>query len=174
MTDCTGGKLDPDTDLCWQDPPNTDGTNWFVAAGIYDVTDNPTTTNYCSGLGAGWRLPTISELRSLFRGCLAVEWDLDWVAVPVDNCGVWDSCLSFTSCHDGPCMPGECSDYGGPDELGCYWDPALQGACDLRYWSLSQETDNANNAWRIYFYTGNTHYNDKSNAYSVRCVRDET
>jgi hypothetical protein len=163
MTDCssTEGKYDPNSNLCWQDPPSATPMNWDDAV------------SYCPTLGSGWSLPTISELRSLFRGCLAVEWDLDWTVVPEDNCGVWDECLSFTTCHDGPCLPGECSDYGGPGTIGCYWDTALTGTCAERFWSLSEITDNAFNAWRIYFYTGNTHYNSKSNPYSVRCVRSE-
>ena len=35
MTDCTGGKFDPDNNLCWQDPPADIAMNWYVAAGVY-------------------------------------------------------------------------------------------------------------------------------------------
>ena len=61
---------DPKSGLTWQNPPS-------------DVRmDLKTATAYCSSLtldgGSGWRLPTIGELRSLIRGCPAIEvrWQL--------------------------------------------------------------------------------------------------
>ena len=124
-----------------------------------------------------WHLSTISDLRSLIRGCPEVAWDLDWTSPPVDNCGLYDGCLHYFDCHDDPCLPNNCPNWGGPgtggtNEEGCYWDPELSGTCDQRFWSSSTDAYTSSRAWRMYFYNGNLLYNDKNWEFAVRCVRD--
>jgi hypothetical protein len=98
---CSGGFLDPATSLCWEEPPDDFQRNWDAAMA------------YCSGLSLGgygpgsWHLPTISELRSLIRGC--------------------PSAVS-----GGP----PCDYLGGPGAGGAYWPSGLSGWA-LWYWSSS-------------------------------------
>jgi|GEM_PF-3513077 len=39
------------------------------------------------------------------------------------------------------------------------------------FWSSSEQSDNADNAWNVNFKNGNVHYSDKGDDYDVRCVR---
>jgi len=104
---CAGGWLDPTSGLCWQDPPDGTRRNWDDAQA------------YCEGLAlAGrddWHLPTISELRSLVRGCPGTETG--------GLCGVIDSC--FATCWNDACHG--CEPEGGPGMEGAYWPPDLRG-----------------------------------------------
>ena len=63
---------------------------------------------------------------------------------------------------------GGCAYGGGPAAGGCYWDPALGGACSP-YWSSTQ---GPTGMWIIQFnYAGFEMFNYvNGNAY-VRCVR---
>jgi hypothetical protein len=156
--------------------------NWYVAAGVYDHSDNETTEDYCGDLGSGWRLPTISELRSLFRSgtdaeCEVVEWDMSWTFVPAGYCKIFDSCLSYDICWNvAECNPSACGRFEGPEgpgELGCYWDAALSGTCMSwsMYWSASESADYTNYAFNVNFYNGNVNLYDKTSNLYVRCVR---
>jgi len=136
---------------CWQDPPSRTYRTWDDAVA------------YCAGLDSGghadWRLPTISELRSLIRGCPAT--------MASGDCGVIDSCLA------GVCRTAECEgcyDLGGPGGSGCYWDPTLSGKCIL-YWSSSSYASDPFYAWNVTFYFGDVYYYEKTSGYSARCVR---
>ncbi len=148
-----GCWLDPTTDLVWEDPP---------LGGRYSHLDSA--VSYCAALsvaghGAGeWRLPTISELRTLVRGCPATE--------DGGLCGVTDACLDDTCDHD--C--GGCSGSGGPGEGGCYWDPALEGTCD-RYWSSSSHAAYPSYAWFLGFGVADIYYDHEDSELVVRCVR---
>ncbi len=166
MTDCEGGKYDPNSNLCWQDPPSETVRSFAEA-----VSD-------CSALGIDWRLPTISELRTLFRvgvlpGCEPMLWDLSWTAVPTGHCGVWDNCLSFSACYDeSTCESDGCEGWGGPAADGCKWDVALSGNC-YTYFSSSEYADYAPDVWTFNFVTG--HLSDPlapETLNYVRCVRD--
>ena len=53
------GWHEVDAGLCWEEPPPEDLMQWGGAA------------VHCNGLGDGWRLPLIQELRGLIRGCPA-------------------------------------------------------------------------------------------------------
>ena len=145
---------DPTSGLTWQVSPTGGSMNWQAAK------------SHCAGLSLGgqsdWRLPTITELRSLIRGCPATQ--------KGGSCGVTDSCLSYKSCYNSSACGG-CSYKGGPGPGGAYWPPELTGEVDW-YWSSSAVADHDNGAWGVYFYYGyvsshSTGYYD----YYARCVR---
>ena len=114
--------------------------------------------NYCSTLLEGdypdWRLPTISELRTLIQNCSKTETD--------GTCGVTDDCLSYSECRNSDCRgctyddnkPGQYSKFG---ETGYFW-------------SSSVLSDYPGVAWLVDFYNGNVRYDDKT-VNLVRCVR---
>ena len=163
MPNCEGGKLDPETDLCWQDPPASDSMDWYDAV------------TYCDELSlegkGGWRLPMIQELVSLMRGC-------------VDGTATGDLSTSECQVSDPDCLDWDCTDSGcewcdasdGPDQNseGCYWDPGLEGECsEVAYWSSSLSAEDVSYVWYFFFDWGGLSYHDKSNLHEVRCVRDE-
>lgn len=110
-----------------------------------------------------WRLPTISELRTLVQGC--------------DNtstggaCNVTDSCLE-SSCENNAC--NGCQLGEGPNN-GCYGNSALSGEC-YDFWSGSEVEDQSDSAWFISFDKGQVmnYYQtcDSGCEYPFRCVRD--
>lgn len=157
-TACEGGWLDPVTSLCWQDPSSSSTTTWNGAVG------------YCANLslaghGPGsWHLPTISELRSLIRGCPGT--------VTGGSCGVTDACLGSETCWDASC--NACLESAGPGAGGVYWPVVLAdppGAYQ-DYWSSSPDTDVAGLWWYVNFRTGTVNGWDMSmDYYYARCVR---
>jgi hypothetical protein len=130
--ECMQGNnwYDASTELCWQNPAPT---------GVFPLSDART---YCQlstfdPIYDDWREPTLVELVSLIRGCADGD-NSDPAATAVDTCildCVDDTCtVAGSPClSDSGCTAGE-----GPDENGCYWDPALEGSCDLyEYWTSS-------------------------------------
>ena len=163
---CSNGVCsDPETGFEWQETP-TDGTmNWESAK------------THCTELtldSGGWRLPNISELRSLIRNCSYIETD--------GVCGVQDECLScgvssddvcleyYNSCYESSvCNPSSCSNDGGP--TSCYWPLELNGTCGC-YWSSSRVGNSGLSAWYVSFSHGNVYFDDVVYDYNVQCVRD--
>jgi serine/threonine-protein kinase len=149
----SGVWRDPTSGLVWQNPPATDLLTWQQAV------------DYCAGLdldghGPGsWRLPTISELRSLIRGCPATETG--------GECGVTDSCLD-RECRNVICLG--CSSRGGHGGSGAYWPAGISGSIN-RYWSSSSYAGDSSLAYYVNFHIGNVYSAGKSGATSVRCVR---
>lgn len=140
------------TGIAWQVTPPEGDFNWQQAK------------DYCAGLSlaglSGWRLPTISELRSIIRGCPSTMTD--------GACGVSDSCLTTLCLSPGweTCTPNL-----GPDE-GCYWVTDLTGFCFL-FWSSSLVEDYPENAWAVNFDHGEPGYVSVDNVdEGVRCVLD--
>ena len=137
--------------LIWQNQPAGNEMIWQEAI------------DYCTNLTqddhSDWHLPTISELRSLIRGCPATETG--------GACGITDSCLSESSCQDSAC--DGCSGGDGPAG-GCYWPDEMQGDCSWYYWSASYAGDSSH-AWHVRFDSGHIYSDSKDGVYNVRCVR---
>ncbi len=163
---CSNGVCtDPATGFEWQETPTGGPMKWK---------DGKTHCNELTLDGGGWRLPNISELRSLIRNCSFIETD--------GVCGVQDECLScgvssddvcleyYNSCYEFSfCNPSFCSNDGGP--TGCYWPLELSGTCGL-YWSSSPVEDYDFDAWYVNFNGGDVYYYYVHYDYDVRCVRD--
>jgi len=150
----SGTWEDPGTGLTWQDGP------WCEAMGCAAA------IAYCDALELGgqadWRLPSIGELRSLVRGCEAIE--------PGGACGVTDDCLDI-DCWDLVCYGYGCGAGDGPGTAGCYWDPDLVGECGT-YWSSPVWNNGVFDAcWHISFEWSYLDYVEATNALFARCVR---
>jgi Protein of unknown function (DUF1566) len=154
-----------DDDEVWID--STSGLMWENASSYYY--DYYQAEHYCQILIWGgysdWRMPTISELRSLLRGCEATE--------PGGECGVTDDCLDL-SCK-GQFICGGCDYEEGPGLDGCYWRAELMGRCQT-HWSSSIVPDSveySGDAWSIDFQRGgiNTIPRVNNPGVAVRCVR---
>jgi len=160
MTDCAGGKLDPVTNLCWQDPPSGDTMNWDAAVSHCE--------NLVHGGNEDWRLPDIDELISLIRGCVngAATGDLSpsICEMTPDGCAATDSCNAVSTCTT-------CHHMSGPGTGGCYRDPALAGHCG-GYWSSSSRAVSTSHAWSAGFAYGFVVNSNKTNTTHARCVRD--
>ena len=143
----TAGTWEGPGGLLWENPPPT---------GLYGRAEGE---DYCAALElAGytdWRLPTISELRSLELGC-------------GEDCGVTDSCL-LSSCKNDAC--NGCPGVVGPGTDGCFWDPELTGECYI-YWSSSPYADDPlATGWAVNFAYGNILNHHVGTENLVRCVR---
>ena len=142
--------------LMWQNLPYV--TKIWLMARIY-------CTNLSLGGNDDWRLPSISELRSLVRGCEAVETG--------GSCGVTDWCLE-DSCEGESC---DCYESERPAN-GCFWPSQLSGECS-EYWSSSEvlsddpdDDEKANDqAWTIDYYSYGVKSAFVSHSLKVRCVR---
>ena len=136
--------------LTWQDPPSPGDMTWEEAKA------------YCDNLSFDghddWRLPTISELRSLIRGCSDTQTG--------GACSVTDDRLEF-SWRNNPCNGCE---YGaGPGSEGAYWPDSLSG--NDWFWSSSEVADFADHAWGVEFYRGSVGYSEIDYPFPARCVR---
>jgi hypothetical protein len=127
--------------------------------------NQPTALQYCENLSldgySDWRLPTISELKTLIVGCQS----------GTDVCKVSDKCLSSDCWSKKPCL---CKDKHGAGEGGYYWQKGVWQDGGNWFWSSSLLSGNANGAWMVIFlngYVNNYHaiYNDRG----VRCVRGQ-
>jgi Protein of unknown function (DUF1566) len=179
MVACAGGYLDPDTNLCWQNPSSAN-MNWFEAAGVEDTNNscegqscNPGgAINYCGdGTWGGfddWRLPDVNELISLIRGCQngseTGSFSLSTCKMSPAGCGV--ASQSCGSVRD--CAPCDFDSGAGAD--GCYRDPALSGPCFV-YWSSSSYKQNPSKAFFIFFRDASVFHVEKEVGNFVQCVR---
>ena len=109
-----------------------------------------------------WRMPNISELRKLIRGCGYTEYD--------GSCNISAyGCLDY-SCANDACRQS-CEYHGGPDESMCYGPDEM----DMRqydYWSSSALADDTERFWCVGFtyadmYTKKGYYD----LAFVRCIR---
>ncbi len=149
-TTAGGTWKDPSSGLTWQVTPATQYVDWTDAA------------TYCANLtlaGGGWTLPTVSQLRTLIRGCAGTATG--------GACDVTDSCANST-CQNAACSA--CQDGQGPNG-GCYGPAELPGPCD-QFWSNSAVADLSASAWLVDFSDGNvTYYSTDDANYFARCVR---
>jgi hypothetical protein len=157
---------DDTSDLCWQDPPYQKGRGLCWHAGI----------NYCEQLSFDgyddWRLPNITELRSLVRNCPTIETGGD---CPIEHGSGWDDwAIGGESCL-------ECYTEISPETI-CFWDPTLKGTCNrideigsiVEYWSSSPFVGDEDFAWFIHFGLGVLGRNHTMSFGDVRCVRDKS
>ncbi len=152
-TNAYGCWVDPTTGLMWADPP-AEWLSWEEAISFCAALS-------LTGHGPGeWHLPTISELRTLARGCPFTE--------EGGGCAVTDECL--TACWTPTCRFG-CGMLGGPGPEGCYWDPALSGECGIAWSSSAEVETDPEFAWGYDFFGGGIDWFYASQAFGVRCVR---
>ena len=127
--------------------------------------------SYCEDLVLGgftdWRVPTISELRTLIIGCPNTA--------PDGVCPVDDACAGTEECREKlkekDCA---CKAHKGPGEKGSYWKKGVWkyngGKYDL-FWSRSLISGPYEEAWGVLFSEGIVTTVDVSGRYYVRCVR---
>lgn len=112
--------------------------------------------SYCSGLTwagvEGWRGPSISELRSLVRGCPATATG--------GVCEVTDSCASMEECWEYDC--NGCANYGGPGGNGYYWPDEMScGQPAGSVWSTTMISDQPKNNWVMFFSNADIEVRDR-------------
>jgi hypothetical protein len=95
---CDGGRYDPATGLCWQQPGSNQSYGWQGAI------------DYCDALALGghddWRLPSVGDFSALLGGC-----SIDLVS---GNGGMCNSCSNSETCA---ALFGGNNNYG----WGSYW-----------------------------------------------------
>ncbi len=183
FSDCCGGECMympfPCCDWVCTDPVT--GLQWEQEPWPYIVSNDwASAIEYCENLdldGGGWRLPNITELRSLIRDCPSIELGGDCsVADASLACGVEEEgiCLLSESCTDhDDCAPDECEERGNFGIGGCYWPSSMQGFCN-QYWSSSTVEDRPEYAWTVHFNWPSVSYYLKTidSITGPRCVRE--
>jgi hypothetical protein len=145
LPDCSGIWVDSTTGLTWENPASTGEYYWDEAIA------------YCQQLsldGGGWKLPTISELRSLVRGCAGT--------MTGGGCNVADGeCVSNSCMVDAGAVAScnGCTAESGLGPNGCYWPSDVTGPCGVGesyYWSSTIVTDSGwfENPWFLRFREG--------------------
>ena len=166
---------DPGTSLCWQDPQRE----------AYNYTDEGMRAfevdQYCSELILGgfedWRVPTITELRSITTGFPGTE---TGGACPVVDGNITYADAQFQlSCFN----MAEGVTANGPGDNGCYLKSRFTGTCDkpdpysgghpLEHVAL--ETPSDTDDWRsvLMFENGSVLFNHACTGVDVRCVRND-
>ena len=134
-------------------------------------------SNYCSGSSVAgfknWRVPNISELRSIVSGCDKVGTGIDTITGDdSETCGVIESCTDST-CSDDNCQG--CTNSAGLGPQGLYLASEIwnyTGDENGRFWSSTKVPDKADSDWFIRFSNASVAYNWDGSEYSVICVRD--
>ncbi|MCC6159425.1 MAG: DUF1566 domain-containing protein [Deltaproteobacteria bacterium] len=174
--DDDGQDPDDDADLC-SDQEFIGGTWEDVSTGLLWQTGRScdrrrygAAEEYCDVLTLGnfsdWRLPTISELRSLVRGCAAT--------MAGGDCAATDECYDSESCENDSCVG--CSYGKGPNEW-CYGAEELDAPCGW-FWSSTPRSNTTENRWCLRYESGGVgscETGDDSEGgdlgHLVRCVR---
>lgn len=143
----------------WTD--SATGKTWLNPPGPVAMTF-PEAVAYCSALdlnGKGWRLPTISELRSLVRGCPGIELG--------GACKVGEGGCLAKECRKAcePCTTGK-----GP--AGAYWPEGVLGD-DGRHWSATVVQDLPDKVWVLDFGHAGIRSDSQDNHHQVWCVKDK-
>ena len=142
---------DEATGLVWQVDPPQEIMTWENAIAYCEDLD-------LSGF-ADWRMPTISELRSIVRGCPDT-----FIG---GECGVTDECMD-PDCRNNVCIG--CDELQGPNE-GCYLPAELKGSCEISESYFSILEYNIDAAWSIAFDRANVNGRTFTPGSFVRCVR---
>lgn len=158
--DDTGNNDDDSTSSdTWNDPSS--GLTWQVTLSNHYYAWEEA-KSYCDNMtldGSGWHLPTISELRTLIRGCDTT--------VTGGSCGVTDDCTSDEDCWSDSCV---CKLYEGSNN-GCYGPLELPDECS-RYWSSSPISDYPGlRAWGVNFDNAGVFPDSLDGVRDARCVR---
>jgi hypothetical protein len=158
----------PAASLLWQvdpkEPSDPVGGPYEPAYHKYSEPGN-TPDDVCKALTlcgfSDWKVPTISELRTLIRDCPA--------SVTGGVCGVTDTCLGTTCDLECPA----CALQMGSGTDGCYWPSGIRGPCSM-YWSSSAYFDTDRQKYRYRqagFANGTLGPSDPDDGGYVRCVR---
>ena len=142
-----------------------------IKSGLFWLRDVPSegmvwkeADKYCSLLKyAGfkdWRLPTISELKTLIKGCESGT----------------KKCKVSANCRNPKCMSDNCfcSENRGPGEEGFYWQKKVwnyKGDDMGSFWSSSIRTNHKFFYWGISFNNGGVDNGHMDSEFYVRCVR---
>lgn len=166
MTDysCDFG-CDKATGKCRNTPPNCskslspckDSATQLIWSREHTYVTWDSAVSYCTNLDEGtyddWRMPTISELRTLILNCPSTE--------PNGECGVTDNCLN-SACHTDGCH--SCSSGSSSSKLD-------DGVCSF-LWSSSTYVDDETSAWFVdHGYVSNLNKNYDAFAGHPACVR---
>ena len=147
----TGPCYDSTSHLTWSKKADT----------TYDWSDAGT---YCDNLTEGgysdWRLPNISELRTLIQNCSETQ-------MPGGSCGVIDTGNSSTSCLSSSCWTESACYSCSSDSTGWHSKFGDTGW----FWSSSTLSDRTGYAWSVYFNGGSVYGRSNYADYYVRCVR---
>ncbi len=167
----TGSGTDtPDT----SEPPGsetwvdeTTGLEWQVTPPEQGFTPKRA-MEYCEGLDLDghqdWRLPNISELRSIIRGCPATETG--------GACPLTSECLDIEggSCYTDGGPTGLCLGCPMAEEGACYSPSELHG-CST-YWSISPQADSVTYYYVVFANASiDFNYGSEQRKYGARCVR---
>jgi len=152
MNSCKGGYFDPRTSLCWESQDSdADSLTYNDSVKrceelVLELTDD-------------WRLPTISEARSIIRGCPTTE---TGGSCAVDDGSGTDELNDCAGCYFN----------NGPDLSGCYWDDSMDSFCfSSSYWSSTPSNDSAGH-FTVRFSTGQVSLNAGALVmFKARCVR---
>lgn len=156
-----GCYYDSATGKEWEEPPSTSSTVTYNFNGARD---------YCANLTLGghddWEMPSISELRSLIKGCSATQTG--------GTCRVTDGCYAYNCYLASECNGSAqtCYPMAGPGAIGCYWDSTLLGGssrCDQKFWSCAHPSTEA---WTVNFATAEIAAWHASFQGGVRCIRN--
>jgi len=150
---------DPDTGLTWQVGYAPDLLPWADAV------------TYCETLELSgyddWRLPTISELRTLIVGCEATE--AGGSCAITDECFVWDTCWS-TDCRGCAMMEGPNQGFYIRGEVKM---PEYINASDPSFWSSVESPDYIDYSFEVNYANASVgaSYQIGEHPKRVRCVR---
>lgn len=142
---------DGSTGLYWQESPSTNQVTLGVAS------------QACQALSLGniksWRLPDISELRTLVAGCSSTQ--------------TGGSCKVTKSCTTQPCWDytkcAGCASGSGPGSGGCYWS-GIFGPCK-EYWSSTKNNPQPyDQYWTVDFSTASISQRPSTKLAYYRCV----
>jgi len=135
---------------------------------LYDAAEQ-----YCNDLVIGkiddWRIPTITEMRSLINGCVDTG--------TKGKCGVQDACF-YPDCQTEQCKG--CEAEKGNGEEGLYWLPRIwehsPGGANGFFWSSTEKKEATGEGgakkeyWTVSFVTGAVEGKESEIWGHVRCV----
>ena len=148
-------NLTDDVKRAYDRAERIDGNMWSSIHVCFDWYDALTEcSNLTEGGYSDWRLPTISELRTLIKDCPSSQIG--------GSCAVKDpNCLSSSYCWNNDCQCNDYNDTGKYSRLGDIYDLISSS-------TLSDFTDLA---WSVDFKYGSVSSQYKIHSTYIRCVR---